>query len=342
MKPDPSHHASLHDPGPALRWGSFALASSLLLMGIKFIAYRLTGSSAILSDALESTVNIVTSSFTLYAAWLSRHPQDDDHPYGHGRVEYFSTGLEGIALLGAGSTIAVVVAPELWRGGEINKLELGLGLMLLIGLLALVTGSALIHAGKKHQLATISADGEHIRADAITSLGAFAAIFLVKLTGWTWLDPVTALVISLWLAVSGLKILRRSIAGLMDEADPQELDDIADTLEAIRAPGWLTPHRTKIHRLGTWLHVDMHMVFPRYWSLERTHLAADAIEHAMQEHLRPQTETMLHMEPCTPECCPRCDLQDCPIREAAFTGREAWTGEWIARHRRHGTLEHKD
>jgi cation diffusion facilitator family transporter len=315
----------------AVRWGAFAMVVSVGLMIIKLTAYWLTRSTAILSDALESVTHILTSTFTLYAVWLSQMPRDFNHPYGHGRVEYFSEGLEGLLIAGAGVSIMIISIPQLiWLKPQAENLTTGTLITFVIGVLAWVTGTILMRAGRRNGWSSIEADGHHIRSDAITTFAAFAGLLLVMWLKQPWIDPAIAVSMACWLLWIGGKLLRHAVSGLMDEADPAQLDAIAAVLEANRQPGWVAPHRGRVHRLGATIHMDLHLVFPRFWSLDTTHLATDALERALCDRFGEHTEAMIHMEPCTDRSCSYCDLSDCPIRSAPFSGRNPWRGQDIA------------
>lgn len=333
----------MQSPGPQvdraqlaskLRWSLFALFFSAALLIAKFAAWFSTQSTAILSDALESIVNIITSSFALYAVWLGEQPEDEDHPYGHGKVEYFSVGLEGLFILGAGISIGWMAAQDISSPPELRSLGQGVIWMALISAACLAGGTLIIKMGRRYQSHALEADGHHIRTDAITSMGALAGLALVLGTGAVWIDAVVSLAMAAWLTRSGLVLLRRAIEGLMDAADPALLDQIAQTLEATREPGWLAPHRARVHQLGTRIHIDLHLVFPRYWDLEKTHEATLRLEERLRQDHGANTEAMIHMEPCTPPSCTYCDLEGCPVRSAAFVARHRWTGAQIARTQR--------
>jgi cation diffusion facilitator family transporter len=312
-----------------LRWAGFAFAVSVSLTVLKFIAWHITGSTAVLSDALESIINIVTSGFGFYSVWLSNKPRDADHPYGHGKIEYFSAGLEGALILFAAIAIVIVSLPSLWAPRELDALGAGAILMSVVTALTLAGGTAVMMAGKRLGSPTLHADGEHLRSDAITSVAVLVGVLAVMLTGIRILDTLCALGVAGWLAYTGLGILRRAFAGLMDEADPQVLGEVAHVLESMRAPGWIAPHHVKIHHLGRHRHVDMHMVFPRWWSLERTHEATVQMERVFREKFGSRTELMVHMEGCTPVSCSYCDVDECPVRQALFVRRLTWTAEQI-------------
>jgi cation diffusion facilitator family transporter len=313
----------------------FSLLTSLSLTAAKTGVWWMTRSAAVLSDALESIVNILTSAFVLYAIWFANKPRDADHPYGHGKVEFFSAGFEGALILFAALAILGVGLVRLFDLQLPEALELGAALQAAISVVTFILGQLIIRAGRRYGSPSLEADGQHIRADAITSLGVLVGILGVMATGWAWLDPLFALTVGTWLAMSGVRVIREAIGGLMDEADPALMGEIAATLYAMRKPGWIAPHHAKIHRLGRSFHLDLHMVFPRYWSLEQAHDASEEIEAALRTRFGQEAELMLHMESCTPRSCSYCDVVDCPVREAAATERPVWDAAHISTPHRH-------
>lgn len=323
--------------GKTLRWGRLALLFSALLMGAKIAAYAYTGSLAVLSDALESIVNVVTSSFALFAVWLSGHPRDSEHPYGHGKVEYLAELAEGVAIGTAGIAILVVTGARSSNG--LDAVEggwIGVGITAVIALATVFLGGLVRSAGKRLRSPSLAADGLHLQTDGITTVGTFLALAIVRATGWVWVDATVAVVLGLWLCWSAWRIMRSAAGGLMDEADPAELDRIAKAFAAVREPGWIAPHETKVHRLGGEVHVDMHMVFPRFWSLERAHDVATFLDRTLEDVYGSGADLALHMEACTPVSCSYCDYPDCPVRSAPQTETHEWTGDYIAAPFRHG------
>jgi len=326
-------------PLTALRWAVAALVISTLITAAKFAAWVITDSTAVFSDALESIINVVTASFALFSVWLATLPRDETHPYGHGRIEYFSAGLEGAFICLASVTIMAVALPELFQPRAPERLDAGLLLTVLIGVVTMVSGQLLQRAGRRLESPTLEADGAHLTSDALTTLGVFAGLLLVRFTGWNWVDPATGLLMALWLLTTGVSILRRAVGALMDEAVPDLLDAIGEVLETTREPGWNAPHHVKVHRLGQRIHIDLHLVLPRFWTLEQSHEVSERIEYACEERFGGETELMSHLEPCTDRACSSCDLDECPIRAVPFEGRERWTHDVIRRPYRHRKTE---
>ncbi len=329
------------DGKAAIGWALFAVGASVTLVAVKVSAFALTGSSSILSDALESLINIVTSGLALYAVWLSSQPRDLEHPYGHGKIEYLSAGIEGLLVAVAGVAILVISAYRLAHPPELQALELGGGLTIVAVVVSLASGMALIKAGKRLSSPSLEADGIHLRSDAVTSIGALVGVGLVMLTGEVMLDALVAMVLSVWLMVDGGRVVRSAIGGILDEASPELLDELGAVLEGVREPGWTCPHHAKVHRLGSTIHVDLHMVFPRYWSLQTTHDATVKMEEAVRANFGMRTELMVHMEACRPDSCSECEMPDCPVRESEFVSRSVWNADFIRKTRRHDEKSHE-
>lgn len=314
----------------SIRWAFAGLGLSVVLIVIKLVGYLLTNSTAVLADALESSVHLVTSTFALYAVWLSAQPNDRNHPYGHGKVEYLSAGLEGALVAFTGFAVVAISTHRFLNPVALPEAPLGAAVELIAALLAFAGGTALARAGRRNDSPTIEADGIHIRSDALTSFAGFLGVGLVAVTGHVWIDSLAALLLGFYLVYAGFGVVRNAIGGLMDEAKPALLERIVTLLEETREPGWLTPHAMKVHRLGQSFHFDLHIVFPRYWELSRAHDACHRITDALQAEFGERTESMIHAEPCTDGHCPRCDVEDCPIRKAPRTIDRVWTVETIA------------
>ena len=316
---------------PTGRWALLGLVASIALIVLKGVGYLVTNSAAMLSDALESLVHLVTSSFALYAVWLSEQPRDDNHPYGHGKIEYVSAGIEGALVLAAGVGVAAVGVKRLLFPVELPDLHIGAAFSLASAVVALAVGRAIANAGTRLRSPTLEADGLHLSSDAMTSFGAFAGIVAVAVTGWTAIDALLAIGLGGWLVVHGAGVVRASLGGLLDEASPELVERLAATLWGRREAGWILPHAAKIHRLGQDLHIDLHLVFPRYWTLEAAHHASHLAADAVRDEFGPSTEVMVHAESCEPSDCVACDVVECPVRAAPGSADGPWTGPWIAR-----------
>ena len=302
-----------------------SLAVSGLLLAAKYQAYRLTGSTAILSDALESIVNVVAAVFAIGALIFAGRPADRNHPYGHGKMEFLSAAFEGGLIAFAALVILYEVVQSLTHGVELRSLDLGLAIVLVAGLVNLVLGYYLIRAGRHYDSLTLIADGRHVLADFYTSAGIVIGLLLVRITGIMLLDPVVAAVVALNLMWTGVRLIRQAAAGLLDEEDPALLDRLLTVLQPHLGQGVIRVHHLRAIRAGRFHHVDAHLVVPEFWSVERSHELAEALGERVMKDLSVEGEMTLHTDPCHRIYCGMCDLEDCPIRREDFAGRPRLT-----------------
>lgn len=308
-----------------LRAVAVSLAVSLLLLAAKYQAYRLTGSTAILSDALESIVNVAAAGFAIGALIFAGRPADRNHPYGHGKMEFMSAAFEGGLITFAALVIVYEVVVSLMNGAELRALDVGLAIVLGAGLVNLALGYYLVRAGRRYDSLTLMADGRHVLADFYTSAGIVVGLLLVRLTGLVWLDPVVAAVVALNLMWTGVRLIRQASAGLLDEEDPALLDRLLHVLQPHLGQGVIRVHHLRAIRAGRFHHVDAHLVVPEFWSVERSHELAEDLGERVMKELGAEGEMTLHTDPCHRIYCRMCDLDSCPIRREAFTGRPPLT-----------------
>lgn len=309
----------------SVQMACLSLGLSVLLLAVKFFAWYLTDSAAVLSDALESIVNVIASSFALFSITLSARPPDDSHPYGHGRIEFFSAGFEGALIIAAGAAIVATAVPRLLAPQPITQISLGLLLIAAAGLAnALVGWSMQVQGRRVHSLALV-ADGQHLLSDAYTSVGVLVGMVGVWLSGWERLDALTALAVALHILLMGWHLVRESIARLMDEAEPALLHSIVQTMQTARQAAWIDLHNLRAWRSGPRYHVDFHLTLPRYWPLEQSHEVAQEIEHLIQ-HTQPMPgDVIIHLDPCVPGDCRACAVAPCPVRAVPHQVTAPWT-----------------
>ncbi|MGH7334124.1 MAG: cation diffusion facilitator family transporter [Candidatus Rokuibacteriota bacterium] len=310
-----------------LRAGLISLAVSGVLLAAKYGAYRLTGSTAILSDALESIVNVVAAVFALGGLVFAGRPADRNHPYGHGKIEFFSAAFEGGLIAFAAVLIIYEVAQSLIRGIEVRQLEAGLGIVLAAGLVNLLLGVYLVRTGRRHSSLTLVADGQHVLADFWTSIGIVAGLILVRVTGLLWIDPVVAALVALNLMWTGGRLVRHAAGGLLDEEDTALLGRVLGVLQGHVGQGVIRIHHLRAIRAGRFHHVDAHLVVPEFWTVERAHELAETLAERVIQELGVEGELAFHTDPCHRVYCAICDLDDCPVRREPFHGRPRLTLE---------------
>jgi cation diffusion facilitator family transporter len=312
-----------------LRATVWSLTFAALLLGVKFTAYVLTRSNAVLSDALESIVNVAASGFALYTVWVAIQPADASHPYGHGKAEAFSAGFEGGLIVLAGAAILWGAVPALWAPAPLTNLEAGLVLTAAAGAVNLGLGYFLIRVARRTGSLALEADGRHVLSDSITTGGVLVGLAIVRVTGWAWVDPVVAIVVAVHLLRVGTSLARHAVANLMDQADPAVLQSIAAALAAARRPEWVEIHKLRSWRAGDVHHVDFHLTLPRFWGLEEAHRAEHDVTEIVRGTLSTDADLIVHLDPCLPQCCGTCDYEPCPVRAAPFTRRREWTADHL-------------
>ncbi|MCL4686706.1 cation diffusion facilitator family transporter [Myxococcota bacterium] len=314
-----------------LRAGWLAVAAGLLVLSVKILAWRLTGSAAVLSDALESIVNVVAGALLLLSLYISMQPADHNHPYGHGKVEFFSVGVEGTLIAVAALWIAVEAIRQLVEGPQLRKLDVGLLLVSGATVINAAVGAYLIRVGRRAHSLALVADGEHLLTDVVTSVGVIAGLGAVWISGWELLDPLVALGVAAHILKTGWGLLRQSVSGLMDEADPELLQGMVDALEQEREPWCIDAHSLRAWRSGSTQHVDLHLVVPRYFDADRLHRISEQLEVRLLAPSSLPGEAIVHFDPCRPRHCSGCAVDPCPVRAAAFRARSPFTLERATR-----------
>lgn len=306
------------------RAGMLSLLVALALLGVKYEAWRRTGSAAILSDALESIVNVVAALFGLGSLVFAGRPADKSHPYGHGKIEFFSAAFEG-GLIVIAAVWIVYEAVGVWIAGpEIGaKLDQGLALVFAAGFVNLLLGLFLVRTGRRHDSLTLVADGQHVLSDSWTSAGILVGLGVVRLTGLAWLDPLIACAVAGALFVTGFRLVRRAAGGLLDEEDSGLLARLLVALDRRVGAGMISVHHLRAIRTGRFHHVDAHLVVPEFWSVERAHALAEGLAAEVIRELEVEGEVAFHTDPCHRAYCARCDLAECAVRREPYAGRVA-------------------
>jgi len=309
---------SLDDARIRLRAGLVSLIVASVLLAAKYQAYRMTGSAAVLSDALESIVNVVAAVFALGGLVFAGRPADRNHPYGHGKIEFFSAAFEGGLIAFASVLVVYGALRSLIQGPEVRQIGLGILIVLGSGLVNLALGGYLVRAGRRYRSLTLVADGQHVLADVWTSGGIVVGLGLVRFTGLAWLDPVVALLVALWLMWTGFKLVRHAAGGLLDEEDPALLNSVLAALQRHLGNGVIRVHHLRAIRSGRFQHVEAHLVVPEFWSVERAHDLSEEVAARTMRDLGAEGEMVFHTDPCHRIYCSVCDLADCPIRREPY------------------------
>ncbi len=292
---------------------------SLVVGGAMFVmktsAYFITGSAAILSDAMESVVHVLATSIAFYSIVLVGRPADREHPYGYGKVEYFSAGAEGLLIVLAAVAICYEAVGDLIKGPHLRALDLGAWVIGAAGVINFLLGWHLVRTGRKTNSLVLIADGKHVLTDSYTSIGVLAGVILVAITGLELRDPLVAIAVALNIVHTGYQLLSQSIRGLMNTSDPATLERIVEVVNRSRTRDMIDLHRLRAWSAGERRFIDFHLTLPSYLQLHRVHGIEDTLRRAISGAFEEQAEVMIHIDPCNVSCCVFCPKHDCPVRQ---------------------------
>ncbi len=307
----------------------------MVLFLTKIIAYQFTHSLSILSDALESIVNVLAGFIGLYSLYVAAKPRDLDHPYGHGKAEFVSAAIEGGLIVAAGIMIVYETVLNLFQENPIQKLDTGLILIGITAVINFIAGTICIRIGKRNTSLALQASGKHLQIDTYSTLGIIAGLLVILFTQQYWLDKVIALGMSVLIIYNGYKIVRTSLAGIMDEADIQLLTRFVKVLNENRQENWIDLHNLRVIKYGSLLHVDCHFTVPWYLNVHEAHLEIDALAALIKQQFGDAIELFVHTDGCLPFSCSICTKTDCEVRQHPMKGRLDWTLQNIISNEKH-------
>ena len=318
-----------------IRLQVFVVLVGVVLLLAKFVAFFLTNSNAILTDALESIINVVAGAFSLYSLILSAQPKDLNHPYGHGKIEFVAATLEGSLIVVAGSAIIIKSVYNLFEPQILYQLDIGIILTALAGLVNYGVGFVTERRGKHNNSLVLVAGGKHLKTDAYSTAGILIGLLLIYLTGLVWLDSVVAIIFGLMIGYTGYRILRSAIAGIMDEADYELLKRIVAVLNENRRENWIDIHNLRVIKYGSTLHIDCHLTVPWYLNVQEAHDEVEAVGKLIREKIDPSIELFVHTDPCIAPSCLICTKDNCQVRQHPFKERVEWDFDKVIADRKH-------
>lgn len=322
--------------GQNLRVQKWVATISVVLLLVKFFAYYSTHSVSILTDALESIVNVAAGFIGLYSLYVAAKPRDADHPYGHGKAEFLSAAVEGTMIAVAGVIILYKAIETLIRPAPIHKLDTGIWLVAATAIVNGAVGYYCVRVGKRNQSLALAASGRHLLSDTLSTGGIIIGLLLLYFTGYSWIDGAVAILFGLIIIWTAYGILRGSIAGIMDEADQQILTRLVQLLNANRAINWVDLHNLRVIKYGSILHIDCHLTVPWYLNVHEAHREIDTLAGLVCSEFGEYVELFVHSDGCMPFQCSICDKPDCPVRKHNFAHKITWTLENISRNSKHG------
>lgn len=302
----------------------FVTSLSIVLFLLKFVAYFMTHSLSILSDALESIVNVMAGLVGLYSLYVASKPKDQDHPYGHGKAEFISAAFEGSLIITAGIIILYETIFTFFEPRPLQNLDNGILFLLATAVLNMVAGFIAKTIGKRNNSLALNSSGKHLLIDSYTSFAIVIGIGLVIYTGYTSIDAIIAILMGLWIIYNGYKIIRESLAGIMDEADMALLESVIQVLNLERHAHWIDLHNLRVIKYGALMHIDCHLTVPWYFDVNEAHRAVDEFTKLIKNKFGDSVEFFVHTDGCMPFSCAICTIQDCKKRIAPFQQKLQW------------------
>ncbi|MBK7097400.1 MAG: cation transporter [Sphingobacteriales bacterium] len=310
---------------------------SVILLIIKFIAFYFTSSVSILTDALESIVNVVAGFIGLYSLYISSLPRDINHPYGHGKAEFLSAAIEGTLIGIAGIVILYKAIYKLVYPGPIEKVDLGIILISITAVINYGLGAYCIIRGKKNHSLALETSGKHLQTDTYSTLGVIVGLILLYFTHFQWIDAVVAIILACFIIYISYTIIRKSVAGIMDEADTQLLQSMIEKVNANRRENWIDIHNLRVIKYGSVLHVDCHLTVPWYLTVNEAHDEIENLTRLIKDKFGESLELFVHIDGCAYFQCPICTKTNCQYRKSPSETRIEWTLENVIQNEKHNS-----
>jgi cation diffusion facilitator family transporter len=278
------------------RYAWLSIVAAIVTMGLKAAGYWLTGSIGLLSDAIESIVNLVGGIMALGMLTIAARPADDDHAFGHSKAEYFSSGVEGTLILVAAISIAITAVERILSPKALEQVGMGLGVSVAASLINLAVALVLLRVARKNRSITLEANAQHLLTDVWTSAGVLTGVVLVVMTGWNRLDPVVALLVAVNIVWTGISIVRRSVQGLMDKSLPEKEQKVIKEILSKYEAQEIQFHDLRTRQAGAHSFVSMHVLTPGVWTVRKGHEVVDCLENELAAAL-PNLSVSTHLEP---------------------------------------------
>jgi len=287
----------------------------------------MTHSLSVLSDALESIVNVLAGGIGLYSLYVASKPKDKEHPYGHGKAEFISAAFEGSLIIAAGLIIFYESINAIFKPSELHSLDNGLWVLLVTAFLNLFAGLIAKKMGTKNMSLALVSSGQHLILDSFTTFAVSIGIGIVLLTNITGIDAVLAILMSFWIIYNGYKIIRASLAGIMDEADLALLEEVVGELNKNRNVQWVDLHNLRVIKYGSLMHIDCHLTVPWFLNVTEAHQVVEEFTSLIKNKFGASIEFFVHTDGCMSYSCPICLAENCAQRKAPFEQKLDWTIE---------------
>lgn len=318
-----------------LRVQKWITGLSIVLFIAKIVAYYLTNSLAILSDALESIVNVLAGVIGLYSLYVAAKPSDEDHPYGHGKAEFVSAAAEGGLIVAAGVLIIYETVTNFITNKPISSIDYGIILVGATAVINYVAGFICLKVGRQNKSLALQASGKHLQTDTYSTLAIIFGLIIISITKIIWLDKVIALTMSIFIMRSGYLIIRQSLAGIMDQQDMALLTQLVQVLNDNKKVNWVDLHNLRVIKYGSQLHIDCHLTVPWYLNVHEAHAEIDRLINLIRTNFEDSIEFFVHTDGCLPFSCKLCKKFTCPVRQHPFEYTVEWTVNNLLSNKKH-------
>lgn len=300
------------------QWQAFMIFAAVVIGSVKLWAWMLTDSNTVLTDLAESLVHIAAASMGLYALILSSKPKDEKHPYGKGKIEFLSAGIEGALIVIAGLSIIFKAAHDFFVRRDVHDIDLGIILIAGVGLINYVLGNVMVKRGTQYNSIILESHGKHLKTDAYSSLGLLAGLVLLYFFPYNTLDNAIAIVFGIIILANGYFILRKAVEGIMDKSDTVLIFKILNYLDQHRSDSWIAIENFRLVKYGADLHADAVLTLPYYYNLNQMNNEVRRLKQTANNYTGRNIEVFLDVEPCKPQHCKHCILKNCEVRSEPF------------------------
>ena len=325
----------MHNSKQNLKIQYYLTALTVIVFALKVVVFLMTHSLSVLSDTLESVVNIIATIVGSYSMYIAAKPKDKDHPYGHGKAEFVSSAFQGSLIIGVGCLIIYESIQSYFNPGTLHNLGNGFWILILIALINIGTALFVMRVGKKNNTTSLITSGKLFLIDFFTTFSVALGLLILMFTGIQKVDAIIAILLGAWVLYDGYKILRASLAGIMDEADMALLENVVAEINSNRNDQWIDLHNLRVIKYGPLLHIDCHLTMPWYLNVHEAHTVMDQFTDQVKSKFGDSVEFFIHIDGCMPFSCDICSIEQCEKRQAPFKQKLNWTMENVLANTKH-------
>ncbi len=325
----------MHNSKQNLKIQYYLTGLTVIVFLLKVATFLMTHALSVLSDTLESVVNIVATIVGSYSMFIAAKPKDKDHPYGHGKAEFVSSAFQGSLIIGVGCLIIYESIDSFIHPGTLHNLGNGFWLLILIAIINISTALFVMRIGKKNNSMALVTSGKLFLIDFFTTISVAIGILILIITNIQKVDAIIAILLGGWVVYDGYKILRASLAGIMDEADMALLENVIEEINSNRNDSWIDLHNLRVIKYGPLLHIDCHLTMPWYLNVHEAHTIMDQFTDLIKSKFGDSVEFFIHIDGCMHFSCAICSIQDCEKRQHSFKKKLDWTMENVLSNHKH-------